>query len=77
MSHVLATTRTAIFWALWMFTAAVGFQAGSTEGVDAQMWFNPTVTALLIFGFFFLTVVFSVKQNRMRKQEEDENLLMS
>jgi hypothetical protein len=64
MSQPVKYVLNTIIALVWLFTAAVGFQAGFTEGDDSLLWFSPALTAAFIFLFFVSTVVFYSVERR-------------
>jgi len=58
MSQLVTRTLSIILAAVWLFTAAVTFQAGSTDGDLSLLWFSPAVTAVLVPSFFVSTWLF-------------------
>jgi hypothetical protein len=68
MSRIINTIITYVVAAAWIFTAVVAFQAGGTQGDRTLFWFEPGITFVLIFAFFFITFAFYYNENRKAKQ---------
>jgi hypothetical protein len=70
MFRIVKFAMSFVFVAFWVFTAVVAFQAGGTEGNENLFWFEPGITFLLILGFFVMTTLFYINENRKMKLAE-------